>query len=152
MFAVVPLQRGIDGHRSERVCDEASLRPCLEFFEPLILGKSPLMAAVEQKRLKVVRYLVENKADVNFINPRSGEGVLWECQSAEMLKLLLSHKIDMNWRCATHKGTALLNFAQRRCRTKMEAEEIFLERATDANSKAQNTSEIRPGIRHSFRP
>mmetsp|Transcript_15760 Transcript_15760/g.39013 ORF Transcript_15760/g.39013 Transcript_15760/m.39013 type:complete len:1242 (-) Transcript_15760:635-4360(-) len=89
------------------------------------LGKSPLMAAVEQKRLKVVRYLVENKADVNFINPRSGEGVLWECQSAEMLKLLLSHKIDMNWRCATHKGTALLNFAQRRCRTKMEAEEIF---------------------------
>eukprot|EP00392_Amoebophrya_sp_AT5.2_P008222 g8241.t1 len=28
---------------------------------------------------------------------------------------------------------------------------LRLERATDANGKAQNTSEIRPGIRHAFR-
>eukprot|EP00392_Amoebophrya_sp_AT5.2_P009488 g9516.t1 len=35
VFAVVPLRKGIDGHRIERASDEACLRPCVEFFEPL---------------------------------------------------------------------------------------------------------------------
>ncbi|CAD7964016.1 unnamed protein product [Amoebophrya sp. A120] len=89
------------------------------------LGKSPLYAAVEQKRLKVARYLLENKADVNHVNPRSGENPLWECQSVEMAKLLMSHKIDLNWRSSSNKASALLQLASRRCRTRKEAEEIF---------------------------
>ncbi|CAD7935697.1 unnamed protein product [Amoebophrya sp. A25] len=112
-------RRGFDLLVRKLVEQEADVN-CVDFF-----GKTALAAAVEERKVKVVRYLLENKADANHVNPRNGETCLFSVQSVEMAKLLLSHKVDLNWKSLVNKGTALLNLASRLCAHRGQAEEVF---------------------------
>lgn len=79
------------------------------------LGKTPLLAAVAEKKSKITRFLLDQKANVNHVNPYGGTNVLWEAQSAEMVRVLLDYRVDVNHRCQTHKGNAVLDLVQRQC-------------------------------------
>ena len=75
------------------------------------LGRSPLLAAVEEKKPNVVRYLLRNGANVNFVTPNTGQNVLWHCKSTAMLKLLMTggskDKPDLWHRSASTKNNCL---------------------------------------------
>ena len=73
-----------------------------------LCGKTPLIAAVEHRRLDFVRYLLEEKANVNHVC-RDGTNALWHASTYDSVKRLLEYRIDSNHRSFVGKGNCLLH-------------------------------------------
>ena len=91
----------------------------LDFF-----GSTPLSAAVEEKRHKLVRFLCEEKANVNHVTG-DGVGPLWYAQSSEMMNILIHYKIDTSFRSVATGANILCDLTSRIPTHPTETEDIL---------------------------
>ena len=104
-----------------------------------IAGQTALMYASESGQMEVVKYLVENGADINLLSAKEGLGtaLIYATTSNRIIVMeyLLDHGADINAKTPLGKESALFWAA---ARGHVEAVELLLSR--DADTKMKNTN------------